>query len=256
MLEQVGSIFEQELSRRKALTIRATGTSMWPLIGPNARVVLEACQPDRLQVGDIVCYRNQDRWVLHRIYGFHFRTGWLLLKGDWRGRLDLPVPPDRVLARVGRVLDSPLPASVWRLVNQLLIWLVVWPVAWLVEHHWGRECLYWLKRLHRPLMFLERVRRRWQTKLSSGVGPMDSGCIQSRCEYLLDYQASEPAQWAFRLEQIKQEQFGWGAGRLETPGPEHPGWDMEKDRAWIDFLLGQGFVVCGRRPGLILEYVF
>jgi len=254
MLEQIGSIVEEELQRRKALTIRASGTSMWPLIGPNARVVLERCQPQGLKVGDIVCYRHRNGWVLHRVYGFHFRTGWLLLKGDWRGGLDRPVSPDQVIARVGGVLDSPWPAPLWWLANQLLIWGLAWPVSWLVGRHWGRECLHQMKRLSRPLMLLERVRRQLQVRLVSRTP--DSGCISAGSGYLLDYQPGEPAQWALRLEQIKREQFGWGAGRLETPGPEHPGWDFEKDRAWIDFLLGQGFVVRERRPGLILEFVF
>ena len=272
VLEQISLILEEELSRRGRISLRASGTSMLPLIQPNARIVLERCDPQQLRIGDIVCYKSPPQgWVLHRLYAIHPSTGWLLLKGDWRGHLDPPVHPDQVLGRLCCVEDSPWPAPLWKLFNQLLIWGVARPVAWLVGTPWGRERLHQLKQLSRPALFLERARRRLvglATGVWRGYGVPSSSHNLYRLHvseiriqpgrpcFLLSYKAGTTAEWSFLLERIKHDHFGWGAGALFTPGPDHPGWDLERDRAWIDFLLLQGFVVHEQGLGVSLQFVF
>jgi hypothetical protein len=95
------------LATGAAVTVRATGSSMRPLIPSGTRLVIAPVKAESLSIGDILFFRNTlGAGVIHRILridvvpigGVQFRT-----KGDAILAFDEPVRPDQVLGRVVRI---------------------------------------------------------------------------------------------------------------------------------------------------------
>lgn len=100
--EFFGNVAEMLRSGRQ-VTIPVKGASMLPAIrGERDLVVLERAPEYR--VGDIVLFRYNGRYILHRIIGKGAQADRLLIQGD--GVLDRTesLAADAVLARVTRIL--------------------------------------------------------------------------------------------------------------------------------------------------------
>lgn len=260
MLDRLGEMLEAELIRNGRVCWRASGSSMLPMITPHTTLLLERCPPQNLRVGDVIAYRIDSGWVVHRLYAFT-PNGRLLCKGDWRPRLDPPVEASQVVARLHSVVDGPCPQWLWNALNSLLVVGVVYPVNWLLVRPAGRPWLRRLKVLQVWAVAAERVRRRCRNP--GRIRRLDKGCYEGpgrgglrvSGDCLLEYWGV-PQDWAGLLEAVKHDRFGWGPGLLQTPAPEQPGWDWVEDRTWLEFLLGEGFVVRRQQPGLHLELAF
>lgn len=90
------------------------------------------CRAEDLVIGDILAYRRDRRWLIHRLWG-RTAQGRLLCKGDWRLRLDPPVDPDRVVSRLHKVSGGFWPAPPWLALNLVLISGVTRPASWLLQ---------------------------------------------------------------------------------------------------------------------------
>lgn len=271
MLDELAHLLVRELNTRGSVTVRCTGTSMLPLIPPNARIELEPCCAGQIKIGDILCYRSphgQQGFVVHRLFGFHRRTGGLLLGGDWRGRLDRPVPAECLVGRVRRVLDLPFSLPVWNGLNRLYIAFVVGPVGWLHSRAWGRELLHRLKRWASVLSWARRVRL-WirlqlalrtnpplQIGTASGVYCLRRGdailgtvWVEQRPDgpFLTAYEGQPRPEWLWLLAQIRHDAFGLRPGKLRTGS-----WSEPEHSQWLDLLLSLGFTL--RQDTLTLDF--
>lgn len=252
---------------------------MRPLIPPDSQVVLEACPWSALRPGDIVCYRKEG-WILHRYYGCE-PGGRLIFKGDGRGWFDSPVEPEQVVGRLKKVLKGPLPWPLWQLLNGWIVVSTVCPLVILLR--WGREGAPggWARWNHRSGMAFSRVTGRlllaWRTR-AGGFHPrisdfpggfrlsfasLQSGWIgiclnRAGVPAIVAYHLHEELPMRLLLEILKRRHFGWAEGQLLSPDPESggPGWDRERDRDWLDFLIRQGFSVCQGGDGLYLRLLF
>src|SRR5260221_6392862 len=52
---------------RETIRVPVSGTSMRPTIDDGAHVIVAACAPDAVRIGDIVLYEDADHLVCHRV---------------------------------------------------------------------------------------------------------------------------------------------------------------------------------------------
>lgn len=91
------SLAREHLALGRPLSARVTGLSMWPLLRPGARVVIN---PGRPVIGDLALIELRSTLVLHRVVAA--RPGRLLTKGD---AVALP-DPEVALGDVLGVVDG------------------------------------------------------------------------------------------------------------------------------------------------------
>lgn len=212
--------------------LRATGTSMRPLLSPSASVELEPFCLDRLRLGDIVCFENPSgHLILHRFLGREPGTGRLLTRGDWRVRFDPPVDPARVIARVRAA--SP---SLWPVLDRAYVMGVTWPTH-LVLSLGGRSGAELVARgalglarllragvwrLRRGSTRMQKVRPDWEVELVAGLCGLEPGRLVAALE--------DPDQWLCYLASWGTEPVGCllcsfqqGACSLEALGARRSG---------------------------------
>ena len=91
------ALLRERLEEAGHLDLPAEGLSMWPLYRPGQRVIIHACAPEDLRVGDVVLFAGRERLVLHRVIAC--RPGMVLTKGDARVDTDRWVQHDQVIGR-------------------------------------------------------------------------------------------------------------------------------------------------------------
>jgi signal peptidase I len=72
------------LEQGKSIKIRVNGTSMYPFLQNDDLVEIEKTDLEDLEIGDIVVFKNQDRWLAHRLIKKQISEGEtkLITKGD------------------------------------------------------------------------------------------------------------------------------------------------------------------------------
>jgi signal peptidase len=104
----VGQTLLSQLSRDLlsiglGVRFRAPGTSMHPTIRHGDLITVEPVAPPKLKRGDIVLYRLQSDFIVHRIVNVEERKSrgfTFILRGDASVACDAPVKPEQVLGKV------------------------------------------------------------------------------------------------------------------------------------------------------------
>ena len=73
---------------------------MWPLDRPGQRVRITPCEPDAIEVGDVVLFEGLNHLVLHRV--IKVRETMVLTQGDARGETDRWVSHDKLVGQARR----------------------------------------------------------------------------------------------------------------------------------------------------------
>ena len=88
--------FEEELRRHGSFLFPSAGWSMWPLIRPGRDLVeITKRPPGRLRKYDVVLYKRQGRYILHRI--LRVREKDYVIAGDNNAHLEYGVTDDMIL---------------------------------------------------------------------------------------------------------------------------------------------------------------
>ncbi len=87
----------QSLQQGERLRLRVSGGSMAPLLRPGETVLVKACQPEALRLGDLALVRREGDLVTHRLIGRE-ALGWIT-KGDGSPWADPPVKSDYFLGK-------------------------------------------------------------------------------------------------------------------------------------------------------------
>ena len=80
--DTIARLVEEQLGQAGGTAVlRVRGNSMWPFLRDNRdRVMLRASAAERVRVGDVLFFRYEGRYLLHRVVR-RLRDGWLL-RGD------------------------------------------------------------------------------------------------------------------------------------------------------------------------------
>jgi signal peptidase I len=123
MMAQVGLQYGQ------TLWVTVNGDSMWPLIVPGDRLLLEPV--DSLRIGDLITFYEVSTLCTHRVMGKIKKAGELLLrtKGDCCGQWDQPIPVESIVGKVVAIQKRDrllvLKGPLWRGLNLMFLVLSV-----------------------------------------------------------------------------------------------------------------------------------
>ena len=104
------------LERVGHLHVSVRGMSMWPLVWPGCRVLVEACRLEQVVAGELVLYERAGRPVLHRAVGR--RGDRLLVRADRREDIEPPLTEAELL---GRVRGLAVARSTWEGAPRLVV---------------------------------------------------------------------------------------------------------------------------------------
>ena len=91
--------FEEELRRHGSFLFPSAGWSMWPLIRPGRDLVeITKRPPGRLRKYDVVLYKRQGRYILHRI--LRVREKDYVIAGDNNFYVERDITDADILARL------------------------------------------------------------------------------------------------------------------------------------------------------------
>lgn len=82
-----------------------TSGSMWPALKKGDLVLMEGIEKSKLEVGDIVVYKNKKGFTIHRIIELDKET--LKTKGDANNISDAPVKYEDIIGRTVSVFEKP-----------------------------------------------------------------------------------------------------------------------------------------------------
>jgi signal peptidase I len=123
-LSDTRSAFELWKKAEKTIRIKTLGTSMSPMINPGDFVSIRIMDPERLKMGDIICFFDRGCVVVHRFVRKANRGGkwWCCQAGD-AGSTWSWIPKERVLGKVETIHAPGSSLSMdglpWRLINSL-----------------------------------------------------------------------------------------------------------------------------------------
>jgi len=125
-----------ELSRQLRLKVPISGTSMQPTIHDGEAILIEAIEPSKVRIGDIVLYSSlSETAVIHRIINIEDSPYGRLIttRGDACRQSDIPVPIERVIGRVveverdGQTVELGKLAQSWhKRLRELLLRIKLW----------------------------------------------------------------------------------------------------------------------------------
>jgi signal peptidase I len=90
------------LARFGSAAIRVQGTSMLPALCPGDQVLIQSCNSNETEVGDVVAFRREGRLFVHRVVE-RFRDGHLLTRGDAISLQDDPVSTNEFLGKITQI---------------------------------------------------------------------------------------------------------------------------------------------------------
>ena len=82
-----------------------TSGSMWPALKKGDIVLMEGIEKSELKTGDIVVYKNEKGFTIHRIVELNEKT--LKTKGDANNISDAPVKYEDVIGRTVSIFEKP-----------------------------------------------------------------------------------------------------------------------------------------------------
>ncbi|HUJ96336.1 MAG TPA: S24/S26 family peptidase [Terriglobales bacterium] len=91
------------LRSRGSFRLRVTGLSMLPTLWPGDIVTIDSCDLDHARRGDLVLYRREERFFVHRVIGTSADEEFLIARGDCIAQEDPPVCSAAFLGRVTQI---------------------------------------------------------------------------------------------------------------------------------------------------------
>ena len=82
-----------------------TSSSMWPALKKGDLVLMEGVEKSELKIGDIVVYKNEKGFTIHRIIELNEKT--LKTKGDANNISDLPVKYENIVGKSVSLFGKP-----------------------------------------------------------------------------------------------------------------------------------------------------
>lgn len=86
-----------ESLKKDRLCFKALGRSMFPLIRNGDLVTIKAVNPEKLEIGDIIFYKKDDKYLLHRLIKINHEDLLYCTKGDNLPSADLPINHEAIL---------------------------------------------------------------------------------------------------------------------------------------------------------------
>ncbi len=83
-----------------SISVRALGTSMIPSIWPGDLLMIDSISPQQIMTGDVILFRQQSRFYIHRVVRTDTYGGSWITRGDALLEQDPPVRPSELLGRV------------------------------------------------------------------------------------------------------------------------------------------------------------
>ena len=74
-------------------TFLIRGGSMQPILKAGDVVIVKPCDPENIQIGDIILFNNSEKWIMHRVIDIKRSSGALefTTKGDANKIADQPI---------------------------------------------------------------------------------------------------------------------------------------------------------------------
>lgn len=122
--DQFFSVVEKEISRGNSVQLRVKGYSMYPLLRDKKDgVILNPCTLDELEVMDVILFKYNGRYILHRI--IKIEGSELYMRGDGSFKAIEHCSRTDVIAKVGAIVrphGRVVPVTGWRWKIPSLLW--------------------------------------------------------------------------------------------------------------------------------------
>ena len=82
-----------------------SSNSMWPVLERGDLILVKGVEKDDIKIDDIVVYRVEDGFVIHRVIELKDKT--LITKGDANQNPDLPVAYEKVIGKTVNISEKP-----------------------------------------------------------------------------------------------------------------------------------------------------
>lgn len=100
------TLLEENLSNGESVLLTVKGSSMFPnLVCGIDRVLLVPCSANNVKIGDIILFKYQNEFILHRIIGINFKDETITAKGDNSARIE-EIGFDAILALASKDKSS------------------------------------------------------------------------------------------------------------------------------------------------------
>jgi len=115
----VPELVQEMVLKNGRAVMKFYGSSMSPFLKEGCRVVVEPVCDEPIRIGDIVCFRSEERLVAHRVISSHRSNGcqYFLTKGDHCLRADAPLTRGEIAGRVVAVGTRTLTTPYGRIMN-------------------------------------------------------------------------------------------------------------------------------------------
>jgi phage repressor protein C with HTH and peptisase S24 domain len=105
------SLLAAEIKKKGSVKIRVFGGSMSPVIRGGQEILVKSCK--QVNIGDIVCYKTKDWFLVHRVKSIDKTSGLVTVEGDSK---------DRVLHKIKKhVIMGVVQESVYRKIIKTLV---------------------------------------------------------------------------------------------------------------------------------------
>lgn len=119
-------MLKEVIDRDVEIPLKTFGLSMTPSIRGGEWIAVRRVSPERIAVGDVVIYENDDLFVAHRVIRKRCKDGriYITTKGDAHLGAEAEIPAEKVLAKAialkkpGRIIE--MDSFRWRLTNSLI----------------------------------------------------------------------------------------------------------------------------------------
>lgn len=92
------NIINSLIEENGMIKLKMTGYSMFPFLKPGHYGIVVKVTPDKLKIGDIVVFSQNDHFIAHRLIGISEDR--FICKGDAMKFSDVPVLPHQILGKL------------------------------------------------------------------------------------------------------------------------------------------------------------
>jgi ATP-binding cassette subfamily B protein len=102
LFSEIYSLTDQLLSSHQDVSLRVGGYSMYPALKPGDIITIRHISAEDVEVGDIIIYRTEKKWIAHRIkqVNFIYDDKEFITQGDSCKKQDIPVPAINIIGKV------------------------------------------------------------------------------------------------------------------------------------------------------------
>lgn len=115
---------DELLQEKKQVKLTVGGSSMFPVLKSGDEIVIEKWNPEDLKIGDVVVFKNAQKWVAHRVHDLkkESNNSFLITKGDSCKQKDKPILHDDF---IGKVTSFYRKGKQKQMRNTLISWLII-----------------------------------------------------------------------------------------------------------------------------------